>query len=186
MSPYAAIPPAVRGVGRSTFRVTGNPSCTGPFFVHQHEAGEMRDEALPDGQFAGCGFGQGRQYQACRVCRNPFGQRVALHSSRGRFAAPCRAHADIAPDRAYRFGKIALWRAFSCSWAIRFVRKPCRAACRALSTSRPETEMYIAPRKRREMTYVGFQAVLAHQHDEYSAALPAQGGVRRGHNFSRP
>ena len=36
---------------------------------------------------------------------------------------------------------------------------------------RPETEMDVAPRKRREMTYVGFQAVLAHQHDEYSASF---------------
>ena len=36
---------------------------------------------------------------------------------------------------------------------------------------RPETEMYVAPRERREMTYVGFQAVLAHQHDEYSASF---------------
>ena len=36
---------------------------------------------------------------------------------------------------------------------------------------RPETEMNITPRERREMTYVGFQAVLADQHDEYSASF---------------
>ena len=38
----------------------GQPFLQRPLFIHQHEAGEMRDEAFPDGQFAGCGFGQGR------------------------------------------------------------------------------------------------------------------------------
>ena len=163
---------AVRGVGRSTFRVTGKPSCKGPSSSTSTRLVRCVTRPSPTASLL------------AMVSDREVSARLAAYAG-GPFRTACRALIAALAGFPLHVALMRTLPRIACADSGRsspagvpclFGHSLCPHALQdslqgATADIRPETEMNVAPRERREMTYVGFQAVFAHQYDEYSASF---------------